>query len=107
MAAAIIALLFDMENFAPLFPLSSTQYRHLYRLREALHDVPFLALTATATPKVLCGLGLGHSRIIGAACFFATTALGIPQPSPYKQGNFLIRGLLTRLPPAARCGVTL
>lgn len=29
-----------------------TEYRHLYRLREALPDVPFLALTATATPKV-------------------------------------------------------
>ncbi|PRW18345.1 putative ATP-dependent DNA helicase [Chlorella sorokiniana] len=29
-----------------------TEYRHLYRLREALPEVPFIALTATATPKV-------------------------------------------------------
>lgn len=28
------------------------QYRHLYKVREALPDVPFMALTATATPKV-------------------------------------------------------
>ena len=29
-----------------------TEYRHLYKLREALPEVPFMALTATATPKV-------------------------------------------------------
>lgn len=34
---------------------SPLQYRFLYRLREALPDVPFLALTATATPKVGAG----------------------------------------------------
>jgi hypothetical protein len=37
---------------APLSCLSHLQYRHLYKLREALPDVPFMALTATATPKV-------------------------------------------------------
>lgn len=36
----------------PPASLVPNQYRHLHRLREALHDVPFMALTATATPKV-------------------------------------------------------
>lgn len=44
---------------APPAPL--LQYRHLYKLREALPEVPFMALTATATPKVGRGRA-GYAR---------------------------------------------
>lgn len=48
----IALLLRTCRLLTPLSSSSALQYRHLYRLREALPDVPFLALTATATPKV-------------------------------------------------------
>lgn len=49
---------------APLLP-HAVQYRHLYKLREALPEVPFIALTATATPKVGCGFRVLAGHLYG------------------------------------------
>lgn len=104
----------------PHHPPPLLQYRHLYRVREALPDVPFMALTATATPKVCPPAGslVGHAAWVQAkpaslpalprADCAAALSAGRPPPLPCRALPVCqtccspIPGLLL-LPPVAMC----